>query len=265
MSITDNEHSIDSAEALPMVDKGLDSQENLELVAKMRAAGSSWREIGEHFGVTGQRCHQLWAGMVPPKGANAAEALMATRAAVLEYLDEYGPVSREDVIKKFGITEPQLARMRPPRHLLMVTSGSDRQTYSDEDISDALRDAADDQGEPLTARKYLIWHKDNPSRPSLAGIHLRGDWTTMCQNAGVEHGKTLRKKYTRRHTNDQMFAIVADYVEWCVENGLTATYARYEQEQRKRPDWPSGSSIRVQTGLRWFDIIKKSAEYSSAN
>ena len=228
-------------------------------VRRMRIEGSSWRKIGEHFGVTGQRVHQLFAEDITEGGAKRVTR-GDVQDDVKEFLETHGPVSRTRVCEKFGISSVQLSRMDVPRHLLLLSRDDNwRTNFTDEEIFEWIRKAAKDVGEPLTTSAYLKWYEDNPQAISLAGITLRFGWTQACEASGVSSGKTRRLSYTRKWDMDQIMVVLSRFISDCIDDEVSPTYAEYERRQKSRSSWPSGSTIRVQAGMKWAEIIDLAA------
>lgn len=109
-----------------------------------------------------------------------------------------------------------------------------RETFSDEDILEALRHAARQLGEPLSHNKY----DTVPGGPSSARIIQRfGSWRAACGAAGVESGSPSRT-YRQRWDRAAVAAAVRDFLQ------LGSTYSQYEAWARENPDRPSGATVR---------------------
>jgi hypothetical protein len=238
----------------------------------MRNQGLSWRKIGAHYGVSGQRVFQVFGH--DPDIADAgtptsvrAEHVAAQSAAVTQWLNEYGPVTREELFSQFPDVSPTtLRRLDYPRNLVIQTKSRPQgagQQWSDSDITDALRRAANEMGEPLSANKYQKWYGEQPkgSVPSLPGVHLRfGSWNAATVVAGIQHGKTNRT-YSRGWDSDTVLSWVAAFVEDRVASGDTVTYMDYEAWQRRFPGAPCGTTVRKITGLSWVNSMRASAAH----
>ncbi len=137
--------------------------------------------------------------------------------------------------------------------------------FSDSQIHDSLKlAAASIPGSVLTAGAYSAWASQFPTGThiSLPGIYLRGSWRDACAAAGVACGEP-RRSYDRRWDVTDVLEIVAEFVELCFERQVTATYNRYDIEQRQHEDWPSGSTLRKLMGVGWAQIVQMSAAHSS--
>lgn len=237
-------------------------------VAQWREEGLTWREVGRRLGVSGQRANQLFSKEIRGGGpaARRAQDLDALRKKVGEYLESYGPLPREVVAEEFTITPKHLAELQLPAHFFVAAKqkASERH-FSDSQIHDSLNlAAASIPGSVLTAGAYSAWASQFPTGThiSLPGIYLRGSWRDACAAAGVACGEP-RRSYDRRWDVTDVLEIVAEFVELCFEQQVTATYHRYDLEQRQHEDWPSGSTLRKLMGVGWAQIIQMSAAHSS--
>jgi hypothetical protein len=239
------------------------SESDLPEVRKMRNEGMSWRDIGLRYGVSGQWVHQVFAKDCSDIVIESKVIRSDVEPDVVAYLQEHGPVTRLYVCEKFNVSPTQLSRMATvPKHLLLTDrSHVVNERFTDDQTYACIREAAHDMGEPLTANKYLLWHKSHPEAISLAGIHLRSSWIKACKAAGVTPGGSRRKNYRHKWSEVQMLTAVADFVEECAAIGIRPTYAAYERIQRTKPEWPSGSTLRIQSKLRWSELIDKSAGF----
>ena len=119
--------------------------------------------------------------------------------------------------------------------------------FSDEDLLLILRLAAEKVTGPLTTNKY----KKLKIQPTIAVYLARfGTWNQACEKAGVTHGPTMRKNYTRAHSEEDMLAFIASYLADPRTNGSAIGY---EEWQRKVEGAPSLSLIRQRIG-KWNDI-----------
>jgi hypothetical protein len=119
--------------------------------------------------------------------------------------------------------------------------------FSNEDLLNILRSAAKQVDGPLTCNKY----RKLQIQPTVAVFLGRfGTWNEACAKAGVEHGPTMRKNYTRAHSEEDMLAYIASYLADPRTNGSAIGY---EEWQRKVDGAPSLTLIRQRIG-KWNDI-----------
>jgi hypothetical protein len=119
--------------------------------------------------------------------------------------------------------------------------------FSDEDLLTILRLASEKVDGPLTCNAY----RKLQIQPTIAVYLTRfGTWNQACEKAGVTHGPTMRKSYTRAHSEEDMLAYIASYLADPRTNGSAIGY---EEWQRKVEGAPSLSLIRQRIG-KWNDI-----------
>ena len=239
----------------------IDFEKDYDEVRALRERGVSWRDIGDKFDVSGQRVQQLF-------GSSCADISIHRSSRhdlepqIIEYLEDYGPLPKKKIFEKFSVSESQLARMDLPRNLIL-SSRKGGSHFTDEDIVLAVRACAKEKGEPLTSAAYLEWHRSNKDQPSLAALHLRRTWSETCAMAGITPGTARRKNYGKKYSRESALQCLASFEYEMRKQGLRPTYARYEEFQRSNEGWPSGTTLRTATGMRWVDAIMASAEYAS--
>lgn len=239
----------------------IDFEKDYDEVRALRERGVSWRDIGDKFDVSGQRVQQIFGEEFSDITTHRTSR-HELEPEIVQYLEDYGPLPKKKIFDKFTVSESQLARMDLPRNLIL-SSRQGGSHFSDDDISRAVRACAKQCGEPLTSAAYLEWHRNNKDQPSLAALHLRRTWTETCQMAGVTPGVTRRKHYGKKYSKESALQCLAIFEDEMRKQGLRPTYARYEEFQRSNEGWPSGTTLRTATGMRWVDAIMASAEYAS--
>lgn len=115
-----------------------------------------------------------------------------------------------------------------------------RMTFTEDQILDAIRAAADRCGQPLSHGRY-----DGVSRevagPSSARIIQRfGSWGRACAAAGVTSAAAARE-YAQRWDRAAVLAAVAEYLN---SEGAAGTYADYVRWAQSGPERPSGATVR---------------------
>lgn len=112
--------------------------------------------------------------------------------------------------------------------------------FTDDQLVAALRAAAADLGEPLTAGAYDAWQRGRPDAASPALLIRRlGSWRAACAAAGLSANAT--RSTSRRWTDDEVVAIVARYL---ASPGATGSFADYSEWARAVADAPSGATLR---------------------
>ena len=119
--------------------------------------------------------------------------------------------------------------------------------FSDGRLLAGLRAAAEELGEPLTNGGYDTWQRgrDEAASPALL-IRRFGSWRAACEAAGLRVNTT--RSTTRRWSDDDLVAVVAEYL---ADDGAQGTFAGYSAWARSREGTPSGATLR-QRGT-WAD------------
>lgn len=244
------------AAGVPHGRSGDSLRDHVEEVVALRQGGATLQQIGERFGVTRERVRQILAGLdverpdpyvafEADKVDDVVDRLAAgvTDAKIAEEFDV--PVTW---VKRL-VRDHSLAHHRPTRRPKM-----ERQ-FTDEYLLSLIRRTAAERGEPVSTPKVEAWAKDRGLRcPSKAVWFSRfGSWSDACARAGVAAAQT-RRTYERRWEDDDLLAIVADYVRDCDEAGVRPTFAGYDEW--RGPDRPSAALIRVRLG-GWVDLVER--------
>lgn len=122
--------------------------------------------------------------------------------------------------------------------------------YSDDRLAADLAAAAAELGEPLTAASYDAWQRERDAASPALLIRRFGSWKQACARAGVATNKT--RSTTRRWSDEDVVAIVADYL---AEPGSTGSFADYTAWARGRADTPSGATLRQRFG--WAEVKER--------
>lgn len=122
--------------------------------------------------------------------------------------------------------------------------------YSDDRLAADLAAAAAEQGEPLTAASYDAWQRGRDAASPALLIRRFGSWNQACARAGVATNKT--RSTTRRWSDEDVVAIVADYL---AAPGNTGSFADYSAWARDRADTPSGATLRQR--FPWAEVKER--------
>ena len=126
--------------------------------------------------------------------------------------------------------------------------------FTDAQLTDALRAAAAELGEPLTNGGYDGWQRgrDDAASPALL-IRRFGSWRAACEAAGLSANST--RSTTRRWSEEDLVAVVAAYLR---AEGSTGSFANYSAWARTQDGAPSGATLR-QRGS-WAELKRRAAE-----
>ena len=115
-------------------------------------------------------------------------------------------------------------------------------TYSDQDLIEALRAAAEATERPLSVKAYEV-HQRAVGGPTYARIIQRlGSWNAALARSGLET-RAVTRGYARRWDEDQM---VAEVRRFLTEGG--GSYAAYDAWARREPEAPSAQTVRNHFG-----------------
>jgi hypothetical protein len=124
------------------------------------------------------------------------------------------------------------------------------QQFTDDRLAADLATAAAELGEPLTATAYDAWQRVHDAASPALLIRRFGSWNAACERAGVATNKT--RSTTRRWSDDEVVAIVADYL---AAEGTTGSFADYSAWAKEQPAVPSGATLRQR--FAWADIKER--------
>lgn len=126
---------------------------------------------------------------------------------------------------------------------LGIRSGTDRKAYSDDEKLEAVRQTADERGEPLKSSEYREWARGRESVPALSNIAGPADsapydaWEDVVEAAGLEPVQQTRRSWSK----DEVDAAIQE---------LAAELGRRPKEREYR-EWTAGRrrpSIRAVRG-----------------
>ncbi len=186
------------------------------------------------------------------------------REAVLEYVRRNPGLSVDDLSLRLDLSKSSVSRYLrgAPEHRLVVSrKSSPSQKFTDADMAEALKAAftqLDDRSKGLSRKRYkeLMAGKEVPAAATF--IRRYGSWSEACKRAGVTAAKARRDNYVQEHSNDDIVAAVAEYIE---TTGLTSYhgYAAWAREHGK----PSGPLL-VQRLGGWADARKLAIQLEAA-
>jgi len=234
-----------------------------------RWQGLTLDEIGAEFGVTRERVRQLLKKHGGPTAVEirelrASEARSAQRAheeaiagAIRGVLDARGPMTVAEMTEATNLDAGDVSKCWPKElgHLRLHSSGTYESRWSDEEILDAIRDAALYEF-PLTTSAYAeLLSQGQITGPSTPRISQRfGSWTAACDAAGVVAGQTMRSHYESRWSDDDLLRIVRQYL---LDLEAPSSAAGFDEWKRTcAPDGPSFQTLRNRFGS-WTEVKRR--------
>lgn len=263
----DNTVEVGSSQVeLPEANTPARSRENLPYrarrVLELREQGHTLDEVGQIFGVTRERIRQI------EKQAGGVDQGMAADNAWARLLGET-EAQRDQILQLFrdGHNVREIARrltMRPK----VVTAALNRfasradhaahglarerkrtaiPVFSDDDLTAAIRTAADHLGHTPSSGDYLVLARALrlPSLPTVANRF--GSWSVAVLAAGLVPRGAGRGSYARRWTELAVRTALEGLV---IELGAFPTAEQYELSAESDPHLPSLATIRHRLG-RW--------------
>jgi len=238
-----------------------------------RWRGETLDEIGTAFGVTRERVRQLMKKYGGPSSSEIRDVQLARTASEEEArrnaigreirgaLSKGGPATAEDVASETGIAATDVWKFWPADllHLRLWGFGSHESRWSDEEILDAIRQAAVYEF-PLTANAYSdLLSVGQVEGPSLPRIGQRfGSWSAACEAAGVVPGQTMRTHYESQWSDSDILTIVRRYLE---DPAVPNSIQGYDAWRRTNaPDGPSGQTIRNRFRT-WTEVKRIALSY----
>jgi hypothetical protein len=245
--------------------------EHYDDFVRLRKAGHSYREIGLKFGLSHERVRQILVagGEVDEFARTPSRSRRREQIEeITEWLEAEGPVERNRVLEKFGITSNRLNSLIAegvPSHLILMSARETKVQFTDDVVRDALHRAwAELQrvNPKATGLSHVMYERlrrmDDPSSPLLVS---RYGWENACSEFGVPAGETWRPKasYTSRWTDEELLEFVRAYTADCRVSEERPSYLGFERWQQLRPEAPSGTLVRNrmrERGIRtWPEVV----------
>ena len=240
--------SLVNREPLPTISFKTTEERN-RYVVQMREAGHTLQAIGDSLNLTREMIRLITKANEGPSARTVrVNREVKKKAEALAVFKDLGTANVETLAAHLD-EKPARVRQLLGKQAKKLPKGrmNFERIFSDEDLLAILRLASERVGGPLTCNAY----KKLQIQPTIA-IYLSrfGSWNQACEKAGVAHGPTMRKSYTRAHSEEDMLAYIASYLADPRTNGSAVGY---EHWQRKVSGAPSLSLIRQRIG-KWNDI-----------
>ena len=240
--------SLVNREPLPTISFKTTEERN-RYVVQMREAGHTLQATGDSLNLTREMIRLITKANEGPSARTVrVNREVKKKAEALAVFKDLGTANVETLAAHLD-EKPARVRQLLGKQAKKLPKGrmNFERIFSDEDLLAILRLASERVGGPLTCNAY----KKLQIQPTIA-IYLSrfGSWNQACEKAGVTHGPTMRKSYTRAHSEEDMLAYIASYLADPRTNGSAVGY---EHWQRKVSGAPSLSLIPQRVG-KWNDI-----------
>ena len=232
-------------------------------MVEMRREGRTLQEIAERFGLTRERVRQI----VVAQGVGTDEVRTARRereradverehARIIELYREGRP--SEEIARMVGLRAVDVRdalrahATAADRAARVANRRTPRARYSDEDLVQAVRRAAQELGEVPTATAYqeVARRLGLPSLPTVA--NRLGSWTRAVDAAGMTPNAG-RGRYVRRWSSEACWRALRQLID---ELGDPPTAEQYELLSAANDDLPSLATVRHRLG-RWSTIMER--------
>lgn len=231
----------------------MDSTKRNRAIVAMAKTGMTYEEIGSTFGVTRERVRQILnkAGITgsTTRGARATakrEALAADRERILEWAKQNPGLGACDAEAALDLQGGRVCEalggevskvfVRPRPHSWV--------RYSDQDITESLRNAAIVQGEPMSKVAYDEYTAVFGGPSGVLVSKRFGTWKGACTAAGLDVN-SLPGNRNRRWGQGQLVDVLLDYFNSACARGSYDDYCRWARETT---GMPSGPTVRNRFG-----------------
>lgn len=218
-------------------------------IIEKRALGHTLQDIGDSVNLTREMIRQILVAQGGPTKVEVKRHVESRiREAVLAAFNSKKVFKVKELAEELGVKESVVKKALGQKAKKLIQGKTAQQKYfSDSDLLEILRAAADQVTGPLTTNKYM---KLKISPTVAVFISRFGSWKKACVLAGVEAGKAARDNYKRAHSKEDMLGFVASYLADPRTNGSAEGYEKW---QRNVEGAPSLSLIRQRLG-KWNEI-----------
>ena len=245
------------------------SQRELQIL-RMRVTGSTLDEIGKEVGLTRERVRQILVKLSPDldsvievlKKRNKKDREVNLDKKFESIIENYGAVYKSELALELGVSEELAIDSVPKKYLKFIIDRSPEQvsssTWTREDCLVALRKAATFYF-PIRQSDYdHLLAIGEVNGPSIPYMYLKyGQWSDLCQEAGVECVPSLRSEYIRLWSEEELLNFAIRFFK---EPQTTGSYGSYDVWREEQSDHvPSGVLIRNVFGS-WTNVKRKVLE-----
>lgn len=235
----------------------------IEQMRAMYEQGASLRKVGEAFGISGARVHQLFERRNIPRrdrgGKSGGLTAKKTSDIVKEYLNG---APRRELASTYGVSLAQVNRIlranttrEEVRERNRLHAARQERAYDDWEMAEALLSCAGDLGDKFTTTDYSEWREtqnfDYPSVSLYNQRHPKGKaatWNEWRRVAGLPAGKGSTPGHGRQYTDEEIYSSL-DAVAGRVGGFPTLT----EYDEHRAQSAPKSSTIRMRYG-RWGEV-----------
>lgn len=233
-------------------------------MAREYASGATLREVGQQFGLSGERVRQLFEQYNidrRPRGGGKPRSLTDAKKEriVAEYLKG---ATRREIAAEFGVTRAELDRTLAERLTRaqinrrmrdVATKKAVRRDWADWQMVEALQRCADEIGDRFSQKRYADWRNEQDQEfPSVNLFQTRAStfsdddtptWNKWREKAGLP---TYETESTAQYSDDSIYAALG-----AVEGTVGQFPSITEYDHHRPADTPTAGAIRRRHGGRW--------------
>ena len=240
------------------------------LILQARLSGQTLDKIGSTFNLTRERIRQILRSISPEIGRisdvvrqrTSLSASVALVAKVESIFEEFGAVYLDELLRELNLSEDIALSKVPKKYLKFIMPQEfirlNDPTWSKNDVIEIIRRAATYYF-PLRIADYEhlvdIGEIDGPSVPYI--YQKIGQWSDICNMAGVESAPALRLEYVRLWSQDEMLSFFRRFL---MEPNYSSSLGSYDEWRESQHDHvPSGVLLRNEFG-NWTRVKRLSLE-----
>jgi hypothetical protein len=237
-------------------------------IVELAKTGSTLHEIALQYGVSRERVRTVLIknNAITPiefrkqERAQNAESNNLKSQIVQNWVKTHMGCTIVELSLGTGLAQKECVQHLPKgtKHLILnpgeATNSNTWTTekWTDNQILDGIR-AAGVFASPLSYVSFdRIRKEHNIDAPSAIRILQRfGTWKNACEQAGVQTGQTMRSKYQRNWTEEEMIQWLATFMR----QSTTSSYAAYNEWSKNQDGVPGGQTIRNLVGS-WVECYE---------
>lgn len=215
--------------------------------------GASLRQIAESQGMSYEGIRQLFIkhGLSTQRTSNSFAAGWKHHEEIWDLYKRHGTI--EKVVAETGIQRDVVSHILNEMPLRQIyRRKGEGSEYEKDDLLNALREAADICGEPLTIPAYRQFAPKKKWPADLTVKRAFGSWADACKAAGVKANPAegpRKNAYTEADCLNSLRICAAEH------DGRIPSYGEYTKWAREHKQ-PSGPTVRVKVGP-WREALRK--------